>query len=157
MDRNLTERLYRAFPLLYADKDASISRSCMAFDFECNNGWFPLIWKLSEQIEPLIEKFNTDYPDHMDEHPRASQVKEKFGSLCFYMTSSTEEMQDIIENFEKRSSKVCEICGNEGQLRNDNGWYSTACEDCGRDRNGNRIPTVKELQEKANEKDNEDE
>ena len=63
-------------------------------------------------------------------HPAASQVKEKFALLRFYMTSSTDEMQDLIDEYENKSASVCEDCGSlQGKLRN-GGWLRTLCDGC---------------------------
>lgn len=60
---------------------------------------------------------------------RASQVKEKFGTLRFYMTAETKEMRPIIEEAERKSAVTCEQCGKKGKLRG-NGWLYTACAAC---------------------------
>lgn len=62
-------------------------------------------------------------------HPRALQVKEKFGSLRFYMTSNTDEIDDLIDKAEEKSYKTCEECGCPGKLRN-GGWMTTLCDSC---------------------------
>jgi len=80
-------------------------------------------------------------------HPCASQVKEKFGTLRFYLTSGTDEMFDLVHEYERRSEIICEACGSNAELRNDQYWYSTLCEKCAIDQNGNRIPTAKEVSE----------
>lgn len=61
--------------------------------------------------------------------PRAAQVKEKFGTLRFYMTHQTEEMSDIIRTAEMKSAKTCEECGKPGKLKG-HGWYSLRCSSC---------------------------
>jgi hypothetical protein len=62
--------------------------------------------------------------------PRASQVKEKYGGLRFYMTSATDEMQEAIDEAESQCSGLCEECGKAGEACVDGGWYRTLCEDC---------------------------
>ena len=57
---------------------------------------------------------------------RASQVKEKFGTLRFYMTGQTAEMDDIIGEATRKSAVTCEECGKPGRLRG-HGWLYTAC------------------------------
>ena len=59
--------------------------------------------------------------------PRASQVKEKFGGLRVYLTSSTDEMEQAIRQAEEESFKTCEICGEPGALRR-GGWLATLCD-----------------------------
>jgi hypothetical protein len=58
--------------------------------------------------------------------PRASQVKEKYGTLRFYMTSGTNEMYAITDKAERQSSVTCERCGKSGKMRG-RGWLYTAC------------------------------
>ena len=62
-------------------------------------------------------------------HPRAVQVKEKFGGLRFYMTGGTDEIFDLIEKAEALSYKTCESCGAPGTQSNSK-WITTLCEDC---------------------------
>ena len=73
--------------------------------------------------------------------PLAVQVKEKYGTLRFYMHYSTEEMEDLIHEAEKQSAKTCETCGQPGVLRGP-GWYFTACETHAFDGAGNYIKPV---------------
>jgi len=63
-------------------------------------------------------------------HPRASQVKEKYGSLRFYMSSSTEEMEDLITEAEVKSEVICEDCGADGELCSSGSWFRTICPTC---------------------------
>ena len=127
MRPDLQQKLFDDFPLLY-DRDSSIQESAMCFGFECGNGWYELIRELSEQLYPLIEAWDRqlefdDYP------PRAVQVKEKYGTLRFYMSSSTSEMENIIDEFEEKSEKICEICGKEGDIDFSQQWYAVRCDD----------------------------
>jgi len=62
-------------------------------------------------------------------HPRAAQVKEKFGSLRFYMTIGTDEVYAMISEAEELSSKTCEECGGPGEQRS-GGWIHTLCSNC---------------------------
>ncbi len=61
--------------------------------------------------------------------PRASQVKEKFGTLRFYMTGGTDEMYDITDEAQCKSDTICETCGQPGKLRG-RGWLYTRCAPC---------------------------
>lgn len=58
--------------------------------------------------------------------PLASQVKEKYGTLRFYMDCTTDEMQEWISEAERQTETTCEKCGEPGVLRGP-GWYFTAC------------------------------
>lgn len=58
--------------------------------------------------------------------PRASQIKEKYGTLRFSLTHGTEAMYAITDKAERQSSKICEQCGKPGKLRG-RSWLYTAC------------------------------
>lgn len=80
-----------------------------------SEGWYGLI---KELIDELI-KLGWDR--------KITQVKEKFGKLCFYILGGSQEMREIVYSFEKKSGTICEICGEPGKVRY-NGWYKTLCE-----------------------------
>lgn len=125
MDIRLDTLLVESFPLLYQDRRTNPSQSNMCFGFECDDGWFLLIWNLSEKLEKLIREFKCSD----DEKPRASQIKEKYGTLSFYMTVGTDEMFNLIEKAEDASATICEVCGKTGKLRG-NSWVKCLCDDC---------------------------
>lgn len=123
------KKLCEAFPRLYADRHQDMRRTCMCWGFECGDGWFDLIWQLSEKLEALIDDYCKRTQDHKN-FPKASQVKEKFGTLRFYMTTSTDEMDRLIDQAESESAKTCENCGNKGKTRSYRGWWLTNCQKC---------------------------
>ena len=131
------KKLVEAFPLLYGDRHASMRLTAMCWGFSCNDGWYDIIWDLSSKLEPLLQKFHNEYPD-VESPPRASQVKEKFGGLCFYMTSATDEMWDLIHKTETQSYETCETCGKPGEQRG-GGWIITHCDDCHEKKQGLRV------------------
>jgi hypothetical protein len=103
--------------------------------FDCGDGWLDLIEDLANKLEPLIKKFISENPDHSaDAFPCASQVKEKYGTLRFYMLTETDEICKLIHEAEDKSAKICENCGKEGQLRGGH-WYHTLCDGCWEKRN----------------------
>lgn len=116
MDQEHTKYLVETFPKLYSKYDSDPKQTAMCWGFECGDGWFQLIKELSEKLEPLDVV--------------AQQVKEKFGGLRFYVEYGTDEVFDIIEEFEDRSFHVCEACGQPGVLRTDRHWYATLCDEC---------------------------
>jgi hypothetical protein len=60
-------------------------------------------------------------------YPTSSQVKEKYGTLHWYMSTFTDEMDEIISAAEAKSAVTCEVCGEPGELR-DVGWLFTYCD-----------------------------
>lgn len=80
-------------------------------------GWYSLIKRL---IEDLIELgWNKEIVD----------VKEKFGTIRFYINEGNDKIFKRIVDAEVESSKICEISGRPGELRRVNGWYKTLCEE----------------------------
>jgi len=62
-----------------------------------------------------------------------TQVKEKFGTLRFYVSSAPEWYFDLINYYENLSATICEKCGKPGVLRTERGWLLTLCDDCDKD------------------------
>jgi len=85
-----------------------------------------------EYISPVIHKnIPCNCPNGWEElHPSASQVKEKFGTLRFYMDYGTDEMYELIHEYEEKSGNICERCGEPGECKNETGWVSTLCDKC---------------------------
>jgi|SRR5689334_9979194 len=119
MNEANTKHLHENYPNLYGVHGRHRTY------FECEDGWFPIIDKLSAKLEPMIIAYNLLYPEN-DCCFYASQVKEKYGALRFYMSCATEEMFKEIEQSELESEKTCEVCGKEGKL-NSGPWYQTLC------------------------------
>lgn len=98
------------FPRLYADRRKPETETCMCWGFESiGPGWYGLIRDLSSKLEPLIDAWIHEHGE--TDHPRAAQVKEKFGELRFYMTSGTAEIWRLIEAAEAASRSTCMHCG----------------------------------------------
>lgn len=85
--------------------------------FDVDEGWYPII---KELIDGLIK---------LGWNKNIVQVKEKFGGLRFYIDEGSDEMYKLISDTENQSYETCEVCGNEGKLRTDIGWYLTLCDE----------------------------
>ncbi len=59
----------------------------------------------------------------------AVQVKEKYGTLRFYMCCETLEITNLIEEAEALFLQTCENCGSPGKIRG-NKWILVKCDDC---------------------------
>ena len=84
--------------------------------FALDNGWFPLI---KELIEDLIA---------LGWDKQTCCVKEKFGSMRFYINKGSDEIFNRISKAERDSYEICEKCGEKGELRKDLGWILTLCD-----------------------------
>lgn len=125
MDKELDHKLCKDFPLLFADRYSSPRETAMCWGFP-GNGWEKIIREAAEKLEPLIAAYK-DSPEYG--LPRASQIKEKFGTLRFYLSHGTDEMFAIAEEAERKSATTCEDCGKKGKLRK-GGWLRTLCDAC---------------------------
>lgn len=82
-------------------------------------GWYGIV---KELIEDLI-KIGWDR--------ELLQIKEKLGTLRFYLNDRRPEYLVRIEAAGERSAKVCELCGQSGTVRvAQSGWYFTRCDSC---------------------------
>jgi hypothetical protein len=67
--------------------------------------------------------------EYRGSYPRASQVKQKYGGLRFYLTCGTNEINNLINEAEELACKTCEECGSPGEERG-GGWINTLCDNC---------------------------
>lgn len=118
MNIDNTKKLIEAAPSLYGD----------SFYFECGDGWFDILLQASIDLEREIQA----YPKEERENVVALQVKEKYGTLRFYISYYTEELDEIIQRAESQSACTCETCGQSGKLRG-SFWLYTACDEHTRD------------------------
>lgn len=86
-----------------------------------------------------VERRRLEMAQAASEVPVASQVKEKFGTLRFYVEKATPEQYDIISFVESLSSRVCEECGDTATAKTrSGGWIRTLCDSCEDEHQKNR-------------------
>lgn len=128
MKPELVQRLNDAAPLL--------SRGVRPYGWhpECGDGWYDLLLDLVAELERLAHRLDAETREHF----YVSQVKEKYGTLRFYLSLSSDEMEAEIRVAEERSARTCEQCGGLGELRSTSstgyGWLYTACDQCHKER-----------------------
>ena len=99
----------------------------MCWGFECGSGWYKIIKDAADKLEVLIAIEKARNPEGWEVgYFRASQIKEKYGTLCFYLSGGTDEMYKVVDQAERKSATICEKCGKPGKLRG-RGWVYTAC------------------------------
>lgn len=94
------------------------------FGLECGAGWYDLLDDLCTKIEKELKKIKNDkeeYPFQID------QVKEKFGTLRFYVSSATDRIYEFIDEAENKSETTCEVCGEPGKTLCIRRWLTTLC------------------------------
>lgn len=138
MNKENTQKLIEAGPKLFCTIQAEQEKMQnaisgkptspfmpIAFGFECGDGWFDLLLECVTSLEAEINNL----PEKHQSGIVATQVKEKYGTLRFYLSSETDTMAAIICKAEMRSALTCEHCGKPGKRRGEH-WISTLCEDC---------------------------
>lgn len=135
MSPELDKRLCEEFPEIFKNRHAPMSKTCMCWGFDVGDGWYDIIHEACEKLEQL--RFKTGMVVY------AEQVKEKFGTLRFYINEDGRRLKltksqrnevwenavDIVSEAEVKSSKICEECGNTGNI-NKRGWKVTLCDEC---------------------------
>ena len=126
MHPDLEKLLYNRYPEIFADKDAPLTDSLMGFGFTHGDGWYFIIDNLCRCIQNHVEWKRRTNPDF---YVKAVQVKEKFGTLRFYIDGGDEEVYGMIKMAECMSRNVCEITGDIGS---NNVWiWATRSPECG--------------------------
>jgi hypothetical protein len=75
----------------------------------------------------LIDEAKAKLDEETLKVPVASQVKEKFGGLRFYVNGATDKHWNYISIAENFSYRTCEECGSPGKTYTD-GWHRTLCD-----------------------------
>lgn len=122
MKPELQEKLMNTFPKIFVQKDLSYAESCMCWGVEAPSSWFTLLYELCTKIQDRVD-------NHGLAQVEATQVKEKFGTLRFYYIGGN--IDDLVEEAELKSEKICAECGNEKNVKaSPGGWINYLCEDC---------------------------
>ena len=95
------------------------------FGIECGEGWK----KLYQPIIDYIEDYNKDKEG--EDRIEIYQIKEKFGTLSFYVSKKTDELRKMIEDAEAESYHTCEVCGKHiNKQIVEHHWIYAMCREC---------------------------
>lgn len=122
-DKQLCEK----YPKIFRDRNGDMQKTLMCFGFCHDDGWFDILDSTCDLIQRRCDSVLKR--EGKDIQVIAIQVKEKFGSLRFYVSGGDDYTNGIIALAESLSSKICENCGNAAELRT-SGWWVTQCETC---------------------------
>jgi len=126
----LENKLIEKFPVLFGDFDKSPQETCMCWGVDFNDGWYDLFYELLVKLSgfPIIIVLD--------------QVKEKYGGMRVYyhiegdydfdsdyILDLHSKVLDLVYEYEIKSYKICEICGEDGRPRR-SGWIRTLCDRC---------------------------
>lgn len=141
MNDENTKRIIAACPSIFdsmqdeRDKIGTAPFHPIAFGFECGDGWADLLVELCQKIQSRLDEMDPDVAKDIV----ALQVKEKYGTLRFYLSSYDDTIENYIDAAEKKSAETCEQCGKPGSLRG-TVWLYSACDEHTRDYDLNPIP-----------------
>ena len=89
-------------------------------------GWRTLAVEMFRKIrDRLIEEGGQDAVDNF----MIDQLKEKFGEIRLYAHPTSDEVENIISEYERKSADVCCCCGKRA-TRVSKGWICPFCDDC---------------------------
>lgn len=117
------ERMEKSYPKMYSGKYGG---------FAVGKGWYPIIERLSSNIQQHIEWANRD--GTVVEQVVVEQIKEKFGGLRFYYQGGDEQVHGMVRMAEAWAGIACEDCGGIGKRRS-GGWVRTLCDKHEQERN----------------------
>ena len=135
MKAELDDLLCKKYPKLFAQRKLSPQETCMCWGFDCGDGWFALIDNLCSGIQ-----FYVDHNDNV-EQVEVLQVKEKFGTLRFYISGGNDFIEGMVEMAEAISGSMCELCGSPDNITRTEGYIRTLCGKCMKENNesNNRV------------------
>jgi hypothetical protein len=163
MREELDAKLCEKYPLLFRDRNAPMTQTCMCWGFCCGDGWYNLIDMLCAHLTSKyncakesyefakdcfenhggvlpwgskniitgdeVEERRLKMEEEAEKVPTVVQVKEKFGTLRFYVDRATDEHYNYIHFAEAMSSRICEDCGMSDETTRTwgMGWHATLC------------------------------
>jgi hypothetical protein len=133
MHKALEQRLVERWPTWF-NTGGDIRYTAMARGFEHDDGWFHILWRLCEDLEPLVTKMERAGGPKFE----VLQVKEKFGGLRSYVNCRRNEaISQRIGIAADESFRTCEVCGQPGRLR-ESRWIKTLCDEHASGQKGGR-------------------
>ena len=157
MRKELDEALCAKYPLIFKDRNENMQHTAMCWGFSHGDGWYNIIDTLCGLLtseyrgaksrydhlvevgvgnvlygtktvtQEAIDEAKVKLDEEATKVPVASQVKEKFGGLRFYVQAATDKHYQYITFAESMSYRTCEECGNPGKTYTD-GWHMTLCD-----------------------------
>lgn len=130
MKKSLELKLKTRFPKLLVDMYGSPQETCMSYGITCDDGWYDLIYNLCEELQGWSDAYGKQIV--------ATQIKEKFGSLRFYIKVDKEnppsdeewkQISSMIDKYEELSLNTCELTGGNGEMYRRSFLMKTLCKE----------------------------
>ena len=120
MRQELEEKLYEKYPELYGNHTLTMYQTNMCWGFTCDDGWYDIIDRLSSKLSSYVQEHGVNLL-------RADQVKEKFGTLRFYVNGYDDTICKMIDEADAESAVTCEVTGKPGVLCSSGYCLKTLC------------------------------
>ena len=130
MKKELQNKLFEKYPKIFRQKDLSPQETAMCRGITCGDGWYTLIDTMCGNIQNHVEHVNRSKPEEAHIVCEATQVKEKWGGLRFYVQESDDFIKGIINLAESMSYTICSKCGSRAINKKNRGWIYTICDNC---------------------------
>jgi hypothetical protein len=131
-DPKVYDELFEKYPQLFRRRTLSAQETCMCWGIRCGIGWYEIIDELCADLHKLFTELKLEGEDY----PAVEQVKEKLGTLRFYMDDmkklskeNQEKVHTLIADAERRTEVTCERCGRPGEVA-PGAWISVLCGVC---------------------------
>jgi hypothetical protein len=123
MQKHLEQKLVERWPAWF-NTEGDIRCTAMARGFEHGDGWFDILWRLCEDLEPLVTEIERAGGPKFE----VLQVKEKLGGLRIYVNRHSDAIERCLGIAADESFRTCEVCGQPGRQRG-GGWIKTLCDE----------------------------
>jgi len=103
MDSHKTNKLYEKFPHLYRERLVPLASSKMGWGFQCEDGWYKIIYEMSKKIEKISSEGEFA--------PAISLVsKHEDGTLRVAVRNISPPVAEIVTGAQEQSRLTCELC-----------------------------------------------
>lgn len=107
MDKKYEQYLFNKYPKLFSEP--------LRWGIECDDGWFWSINLLCMYIQKYLDNneefYSKGYVKEQIPQVKVVQIKEKFGSLRFYIRGGNDHTKHVISFVEGMSHFICEKTG----------------------------------------------
>ncbi len=125
MNSHKTNELYEKFPHLYRERTAPLDSSQMPWGFQCEDGWYKILYDMSKKITKLSSVGLLA--------PAASEVARwPDGTLRVEVRNLTPAVADIITSAREQSRLTCEYCSYSPAFVREGGRATKGHVVCGR-------------------------
>jgi len=103
MNSHKTNELYKKFPHLYRERSAPLASSKMGWGFQCEDGWYKIIYEMSRRIQKISSE--GEFAPAITEISKAEN-----GTLLVEARNLSPPIADIITAAREQSRLTCELC-----------------------------------------------